>query len=95
MANGTVDNDQYNYHVSFQVIPEQVTILKIPSPMVMFGNTIQNGNTSLRGVWIHTDHNVFIYMQNLKTVPDILGKRIVIYKCSIHLFTLFIAHSLS
>ncbi len=70
LSEGTVDNDHYDYHNSFQVIPGQVTLLKIPSYMIMFDNTVQNGNTSFRGVWVHSSHNIFLYAQNLLTVPD-------------------------
>ena len=77
LADCSINNDHYNYHSSFQVFPGQVTTLKLPSSLVMFDNTIQNANTSFGGILIHSSRNVFLYVQNLRSVPDTFANNII------------------
>ena len=68
---GTIENEYYNYHVDFQVIPGQLTQIKVPSEMVVFSDLYDHCyQVSYRGVRIRTSHNIFIYMQDVTTIPD-------------------------
>ena len=68
LANGSVDNEHYGFHINFQVAPGELTLLKIPASMIQAGvsyNTISN-----KGVRIRSSSNIFLYMQNICTIPD-------------------------
>ena len=70
---GTVDNDYYGFHIDFQVIPGQVTQLKIPVSMTVFDHAESNNwsvRTSHRGVRVRSNHNIFLYMQDICTIID-------------------------
>ena len=72
-ATGTVDNVFYGFHLDFQVIPGQVTMLKVPVIMTMFDQS-DVGNwsirTSHRGLRVRSTHDVFLYMQDVYTIIE-------------------------
>ena len=74
---GSVDNEHYGFHLDFQVIPEQVTLLRIPLSMVMFDHLNSSDNwtirTSYRGIRVRSSRNVYVYMQDLCCVADSSG----------------------
>ncbi len=68
LANGSVDNEHYGFHVDFQVIPGELTLLKIPASMIQTG--VPYLAVSNKGVRIRSSSNIFLYMQNICTIPD-------------------------
>ena len=72
-ATGTIENEHYNYHIDFQVIPGQLTLIKIPAVWLVFDAgsvNFESYSTSFRGVRIHSSHNIFLYMQIINAIPD-------------------------
>ena len=67
---GTIDNEHYNYHLDFQIVPGQVTLVRIPASLLVFDALPQCYNVSFRGVRIRSSNNIFLYMQNRCTIPD-------------------------
>lgn len=78
VASGTVDNEHLGFHHDFQVVPGQVTLLKIPLSEVVFDypdiNTPHcysyNVCSSYRGVRVRSTHNIVLYMQIYCSIPD-------------------------
>ena len=69
LSNGTVDNNHDGFHLNFTVVPGELTILKIPASMVRYGESSYY-NISNKGVRIQSSSNIFLYMQNICTIPD-------------------------
>lgn len=68
---GHIDNDYYNYHIDFQVVPGCLTQIKVPLSMVIFAPSIDHlYDVSFRGVRIQSSNNIFLFMQNTTTSPD-------------------------
>ena len=65
-CSGYVENTLLGYHLDFSVIPGVPTILKIPHNIIRHNyspNLIHS-----EGVFIHTDHDVFVYVQFLANI---------------------------
>ena len=79
-AVGTVENEHFGFHHDFQVVPGQVTLLKIPLSEVIFDYPDINFPdcysysvcSSYRGVRVCSTHNIFLYMQIYCSIPDSL-----------------------
>ena len=72
-ATGTIENEHYGYYIDFQVVPGQLTEIKIPSSWVVFNTNSYISycyDTSFRGVRIRSSHNIFLYMHNITVIPD-------------------------
>ena len=61
---GYVENALLNYHLDFSVVPGNTTILKVPDSIAKIFLLEDGYDFSNKGVFIHTEHDVFVFVQH-------------------------------